>query len=409
MKRVSILLNEVEVNSSTKRHLTAKRIVQAAINNLQYNCAIDSIKYIAYYRDYQLRDNRIINLNEGLIKVFDPGILKNDVSSTKISLLAYRENGEFPRDTITEVRYNYNNHNKIIPNAILYDFGGNELSILRIHDAIRNFKRTSFSFVNVFEKDFIKNHEFALEGRELFNETPLYHITFQSKKGIGGDKFEARGHIYIEQQNFSIHKLKYSMKKLNSLGDSTLYDITLQYGRQNSKMVLSYLSFNNLFEVKNPLDFLVTDVLLNRSASAIVVTFSNVPELKSASEKSNYQFTIDDQLLVIDRIEVRASKKQAIIFLKSPIKSKLNADKLSERVDVQINDIVDLSGRLVNKVTYIQVNQFREIFLQSVLINENPNDEQFINNALPLSKNEIRTTVGEAGRYWMNTPLKKDL
>ncbi len=52
---------------------------------------------------------------------------------------------------------------KYIPNHSIPSFGGNELSILFAHDAIRRQNELTFSFVNKFNEDFIRNHTFNLD------------------------------------------------------------------------------------------------------------------------------------------------------------------------------------------------------------------------------------------------------
>ncbi len=56
---------------------------------------------------------------------------------------------------------------KRIPHAMVGDQYGNELFILLVHDAIRNFDKRSFSFVDTLTQDFIRNHWFSTSNRNL--------------------------------------------------------------------------------------------------------------------------------------------------------------------------------------------------------------------------------------------------
>jgi len=141
-----------------KRTLTAYKIIELAIQNIPHNYPTHPFSYAAYYRDYQKEENEYLNLNEGIVGIFDEGFDTNDFRSTKIKLYQYRRNSDFRRDSMTAIAYDNNSlhGNKFIPTATVFPYGGNELSMLMAHDAIRNNKVDSYSFVNVFDTDFLK-------------------------------------------------------------------------------------------------------------------------------------------------------------------------------------------------------------------------------------------------------------
>ena len=68
---------------------------------------------------------------------------------------------DFQRDTIAQKPYNYKSGLKVIDNAFLWNYGGNEFTILRIHDALRNYDMDSYSFVHRLKYDFVENHSFS--------------------------------------------------------------------------------------------------------------------------------------------------------------------------------------------------------------------------------------------------------
>ena len=69
-----------------------------------------------------------VNLNEALLEVFDPGFDEIDSTATKTRLYDYIQNKSFRRDTLAEKPYDYNDYGKIIDNAYLGAYGGNEFA-----------------------------------------------------------------------------------------------------------------------------------------------------------------------------------------------------------------------------------------------------------------------------------------
>lgn len=66
----SIVLQEAVVKARDKRRrLSAKKIVQKAIDAIPINYPTTSFSTIGYYRDYQFKDGEYINLNEGILEV----------------------------------------------------------------------------------------------------------------------------------------------------------------------------------------------------------------------------------------------------------------------------------------------------------------------------------------------------
>ena len=190
--------------------------------------------------------DQYINLNEAIVEVFDEGFSSNDQLTTALDLLDYKKNEEFKRDSTTDIAYDNAHGNKFIPGAILSPFGGNELSILRMHDAIRNSQTFSYSYINELDTDFIKNHRFKFAETVYLNKIPLYNITFHSKPEITGSKHFAKGHLYIERGNFAIHTLEYTTYENENSKTKMLYNIRVEYSRLNSLMHLNFISFNNL-------------------------------------------------------------------------------------------------------------------------------------------------------------------
>ncbi|MEX0291130.1 MAG: carboxypeptidase-like regulatory domain-containing protein, partial [Flavobacteriaceae bacterium] len=132
-------LSEAVVSAKKKRPLTARQIVRRAIRNIPENYPQKPFSTIGYYRDYQMEEDQYINLNEAILEVFDEGFNTPDQANTKVRIYDYQENTKFKRDTLPLQPYNYEKWSKVIDKAYLSGYGGNEFTILRIHDAIRNY------------------------------------------------------------------------------------------------------------------------------------------------------------------------------------------------------------------------------------------------------------------------------
>jgi hypothetical protein len=133
------------------------------MENILGNYPLRDFAAIGYYHDYQIRENEYVNLNEAILEVVDMGFHTDDEKESKVRIYDYRPNETFEQDEDSKVAYDYQNRKKVIENACLTGYGGNEFAILRIHDALRNYKINSYDFVNVMERDFIRNHSFKRE------------------------------------------------------------------------------------------------------------------------------------------------------------------------------------------------------------------------------------------------------
>jgi CarboxypepD_reg-like domain len=407
LKASTTRLAEVVI-SSRRELLTPLKIVKKAIQQIPDNFPMHPFSYAGYYRDYQVEDNHYVNLNEAIIEVFDKGFASSDYVDTEVGLYKYQENNDFPRDSMTST--SYDKKSKFIPGASLSSFGGNELSILRIHDAIRNYDRTTYSFVDEFSKDFIKNHFFKLAETVYLDNLALYRITFWTIPHNTGPTHEAKGEIYIEVGNYAIHKLTYTTYVRDLKKTRALYDIQVEYTRTDSLMYLNYISFNNFFEVRQK-PFVVNDIVLDRDENGFVVTFNEEPEPSSASRPDNYDVRFDDKPFRIAQVSIsQTNKKEIHLSLDKnqgfAFNIRDNASNLLSHITWSVKNVKDLSGRTVNKEVNKSVNQFREFFMQK-LNSQDPNGITFISKQRPLKYNHQNAKASDASHYWMNSPLKK--
>jgi hypothetical protein len=401
-------LGEVVVVASKKK-LNSITIIKKAIRNITINYPVKPFSYIAYYRDYQKKDGKYLNLNEALVQTLDGGFNTRS-SSNKYRMLDYRKNTDFPRMNISSF-YDLtespqaSNKNKVIPNATLGDQYGNELFVLMVHDPIRNFRTRSFSFIETFQEDFVFNHNFSSPATVLNNNTLLYKIDFTGKPGVTDENLEVSGSIYIQPNDLSIHKLEYTCSyKDKGYGLREMFSIVTEYGYENSArplMYLKYVSFNNLFKVTDDSDasyFRVTDSYIDSTMNinpSLFLTFNNKIDPVSGSKKSNYEVMVGKRQVRIIGVQV-VGKRLYIRLKKEDLENRVGSCR------VNIADIKDINGNVLNKRKAIELYQFRELFVQEYNKSLQLTDSCYLQFS-PLDQNCISKYSGNFN-YWMNTP-----
>jgi CarboxypepD_reg-like domain len=401
-------LGEVKVVAKQKK-LYSLAIIRRAIRRILDNYPVKPFNYIAYYRDYQKRENNYINLNEAIIQTLDNGFM-TESASDKYRLLDFKKNNDFPRMNISPY-YAMNNSSetgnpyKSIPGAYIGDQFGNELFILMVHDAIRNFNVRSFSFIETFSKDFLFNHKFSDPEKIFDNNLMLYKIAFEGKLLITGDSYYVAGAIYIQPGNYSIHKLEYTcFYRTGKEASKKMFNIDVEYGYNNSVdslMYLKYISVNNFFEVEDPNDnscFRILDSYLDTLSNlkaTVVLKFNNYPDPVSASRKTNFEVTSGNKEVKINHIQVVGNT----IYLR--LKDD-NINGMTDSIKVLVQNVKDRNGNVVNKRKIIDLYQYRELFVQEYNKNLPITDSCYM-EYLPLEKNCISKYSG-SHNYWMNTP-----
>ena len=402
-------LKEVRVVAQ-RTVLDPETLVLKAINNIKKNYPQKPFSFVSYYRDYQKKDSDYLNLNEAIVLTNDNGFNTKSVDC-RFRLLDFRYNLDFPRIRIPLFYgniYSKDSENKYIPGATLSDQGGNELFILMVHDAIRNFKAISFSFVNTLSRDFVKNHIFFGMTPVYNNNMLLYKISFNAIPRLTSDSLMVSGEIYIQPKDYSIHKLDYSgfyirdgKEKIN------MFNIKIEYGYQNSidsLMYLKYISFSNIFKAISPIDttfFRITKSYLDpgdASNSTLIFEFNNRINKESARKSDHYKISFGETKAKIKNILTGDSA--VIIILNNTNKSNSLA---ARQYKAEIQKIKDVNGRVLNERRYIEFYQFRELFVQDYNIQPVFRDSCFMINK-PLFQNCI-SKYTDNNKYWMNSPI----
>lgn len=404
-------IDEVKVIAITA-NISSRTIIRRAIRKIRKNYPKKPYNYISYYRDYQKREGNYINLNEAIVQTLDNGF-NSKSASNKHRLLEFKKNMNFPRMSIspyydTIVYPNYNNPNKIIPNATLGDQYGNELFVLMVHDGIRNYRANSFSFIDTFSIDFLRNHDFS-EPVPIYNDDLLlFRIDFTTSPRITLDSLFITGAIYIQPNDYSIHKLEYSCAYFTKEKEiKIIYSIDTEYGYENSVdslLCLKYISFNNVFNVVDTTDnnyFKILDTYWKHSDDVLyptmVLVFNRDVDTESARRKQNYKIVIGDESVGIESITVNGNR--LFIILNNSI-----SHELKNRFQVNMFNIKDIFGNHLNQRNYLEFYQYRELFVQEYN-KPLPIEDSCYLQQLPLEQNCISKYTGNS-KYWMNTPEK---
>jgi len=404
------ILNEVILvarDDSGKTALSASQIVKKAIQLIPTNYPRTPFSYVGYYRDYQELNSNYINFNEGIIEAYDAGFhtdkLKDNFNQT--ALYEFKENPDFIKDSTIAIAYDNNSKHKYIKGASISPLGGNELSILSIHDPIRNYNKQTFSFIDVFNEDFVANHEFTKDGVLALNGRFIYKITFKGKLDVTGIKNTVKGSIYIAKDNYAIHKMEYDGYISGEF--KPFYSLKLEYAPIGKYMYLNYISFNNLFQVKNKKDFKIEDIYYNIPENAFYVTFNNEINRISVEDKKNYRILYKRRKLLIDKAFV---VKPKILKLKLVSGAIANPSEfqgaIADKIKYKFKNIKDITGRLINRPTTIFLHQFREIFVQEVHPHKSLQFElSFVDKNAPLQNAQVNA-LKNSSKYWISSPFE---
>lgn len=258
-------IQEVEVKGA--RGIPASDMVKNAIRHIDKNYPKREFLLHGYYRDY-IKDSidDYKNLTEAAVIIDDHGFHSLDYKQSKIKLEQIRYNPGF----YTDVKLNsgYDNKTKYVPSTSYKE--SNELAILRLHDPIRNHNRKTFSFVYIFDNNFIPNHTFRYESIINEGSYEIYEISFKAYQKLfniskvlennskpdslaiskGKSEYWVEGKIYIHSESYAILKFSYTVTCKLPTYSGEILDLNLEYKNFNEKYYLSYLSMCNYFEFK---------------------------------------------------------------------------------------------------------------------------------------------------------------
>ncbi|PRX56861.1 carboxypeptidase-like regulatory domain-containing protein [Flagellimonas meridianipacifica] len=383
-------------------------LIKKAIDSIPKNYPNLPHSYVAYYRDYQKTGSQYLNLNEAIIEVFDGGIQTNQIyhPSNQTVLHQYKTNLDFPQDE--QLAKAYNADGKYILNAVISDMGGNELSILFLHNPIRNYVRPSFSFVDVLQTDFVGNHTFKTRRVSYFDGVPLYEIDFEYIKPNSAAEYSAKGKVFISPTTYAIYKLEYYLFHRNK----PLYTLTTEYISREGLMYLNYISFNNYFKVSDRQNFEIKDITFDINENAFYVSFTNPVKRESLNGPKDFRFLYKKRKLSIADIETVDTKKIKVKLVKGtiPIDEIEDEEGVMRHITHRIRNLRDIQNRKLGKKNTVTANQFRELFVQEVFpIKPLPQNINYVNKQRPLPKYQQANSDFLTDKYWLNTPLKSGI
>jgi hypothetical protein len=413
-------LKEAVVKATRIRKRSARNIVRTAIRKIPDNYPESPFGLIGYYRDYQKKPGKYLNLNEAILEVYDAGFNSNDLENTQVRIYDYKPNANFPVDTLASSPYDYQRWQKVISNAYLYNYGGNEFTILRMHDAIRNYKINTFSFVEQMERDLLKNHSFKREDDTYLGNEPLYVISLSTRKGF----YRAEGTMLISRWDFAIHRMNYAVYDGSVLfpngskvyaGDKAgrlMFEVKTEYRRKGRRMFLNYISFRNNFKLAMPPKFAVDSVAADIGCGCFRVYFNNIPSSKTALNLSHYKAVLQGknvklaEAIVVDSSVVLYLPPNRRHLLKTLTKYS-GKEVGGEEAKLSITGVQDTDGNLADVSEKLDILQFREFFTQQIL--EKPQlqaDSLYMLRQRPIFKDQPIARPDNFEEYWMNTPLQ---
>lgn len=429
---------ELKWTNNQKREISnPEDIVREAIFSIPKNYPRSHYSIIGYYRDYQLVKDKYFNLNESILESFDSGFHTNKFldSSNVTALYSYGLNKNFHLDSLLlKSVYGYSKAINRDESALFITAKKNELEILNLHDAIRNYKNRSFSFVDVFRYDFTRNHFFKLKGVRYFDNVPLYEITFQSRTHEDA-KFKSIGTIYISKDNYAIYRFEYKMfendvfnqykvlsaghysykKPESTLVDTelredlkTIYEVKLEYLPFDDKMYLNYITFNNRFIIKEPSQFNIIHFEFDPDDQAFYVTFNKSVDESTIKRRSRTKIYYRNKKLIIKKKSLISSNVMKIEVVNWSGGQNVNLSKIKpEDFSYKFKKIKDMTGLVLDKETILVGFQYREFFTQEIFKDSRPPSSLFyVDKEKPLSESETNKANFDINNYWVNSPLR---
>ena len=389
--------------------LTATDIVRRAIDRIPIHLDDLAHSYVGYYRDYQIVKNTYYNLNEAILESYDQGIStkKLEHPNNQIALHHFETNSNFLIDSTFLVPYQYGE--KFIENAKIPANGGNELSILNGHNPIRNYDIKAFSFVDVLKKDFLNHHDVTKGDLLYFDNVPIIKIPFVVDSTTKNEAYVAQGDLYISLVDYSIYRFNYICFETGNA--DPIFSINIEYKRQDDKMYLNYITFNNRFEMVDKNTLKEDEIIFYPESLEATITFNKPIDVKSL-RKSSFKITYKGRKVVVESFKILNDLKVQVKILSLQVNDNedLNYTELkgvkSEDLTFKLRGIKDLSGKRIYKRQDLQGYQFRELFVQEVFPNKTiPKDAVLSNRLRPLSEAELNIEL-DYNRYWINSPLK---
>ena len=268
-------------------------------------------------------------------------------------------------------------------------------------------------------RDFLNNHTFKKSDIYLVDGEPVITINFSTLKELKKTYFsqsvtnqpkkiprnKVEGNLTIALTDFSIYRFNYTMHDFND--SNPLFNVNIEYRKENGKMYLNYISFNNRFEVAEDFTFSTSDIIFNKKDYTFEVTVNSDLDYKTV-KKRNFRIKFNGQRVMIKSVNTTDRRN---------IKIKVNdydgslaqlSQKDMQLLNFLIRDMKDSYGRGIYKTRTITAYQFREYFVQEVFKGKAiTTDLKYMSKIKPLNEAQINYNLGNSTSYIINSPLQK--
>lgn len=239
--------------------------VKTSVKRIEEHFPREPFVLRGYYRDYLKGEGRYLNLFEASVEIHDPGFPYDELEDTRVYILASGYSPDWPVDTQYIASYD-NQERKFMQDYRVSGYGGNEFTLLRQSDPIRNSRLKTFSFVYRLGRDFSNNHAFSLDTITYLDTVAMYQLSFGLKKSLSlaylYPHLDIRGAVWLRARDLAFTELRYHNYPHVSARQPT-YSIRVAYRPVGDKLYLSYMSMHNQFILRTQTDssYTVKDTL----------------------------------------------------------------------------------------------------------------------------------------------------
>jgi hypothetical protein len=240
----------------------------------------------------------------------------------------------------------------------------------------------------------------------------LYKIDFKGKPAITTNDLFVSGAIYIQPKTYSIYKIEYSCSFKVKKTKKEMFNINIEYGNENSVdslMYLKYISFNNIFNVKdtdekNCFRMLKCNWAYNFGENSqirrpiVSIEFNNKIDPLTATLSANDDFEVRIGTMEAEIRKVYVKENRLTLVLRDEYFAE------NDSVRVHIKNMKDINGNVLGEQKSIELYQFRELFVQGYNETSQQQDTCYL-RYLPLEQSCISKFPGK-NKYWMNSPEK---
>jgi len=429
LKPSSYFLSEVNIEDKFRKPLTPSKIVKKGIKQIDDLYPSQPHVLKGYYREYLKDTIDYLNLYEAVIDVCDLGFGKN-FQKAKVNIICSRYRSSVNIDKTIPMVYD-NSQSKYIPNYVVPNYGGNEFTLLRASDPIRNSDLSTFSYIYRLKRDFIRNHLFSIDSTMFLDTNIYYKIGIKLKRDNPFIKYAAQdakihGELYINAENFSIRKFRY-INYLSQTSEKRLYEIEIEYRKYRDKLYLSYISMSNIFSflMSDNTRFFLESISLTKDRQKVFLNYSQLFSSNILDHISQIDVTYNHDTL--DVLNVDIQKDQTLVIqipsLSNIIDTESHKNKLSDTnktlayilnsgaLKIHIHNLTSYHGRPITKPVYKQLYQYQEFFVNSVVVSPDKTIDHNVNTNLPMPLINKPTCIflWENVNVMMSKPLQNSI